>query len=130
LSTCNPKDNFSMSVGPNQTELHSQKTKNGLEISSWISNGIVFYCFFFFPFLTDGGIPAPCTYDHMVHDPQFCVFVVVERHEIVSCTACGRQVNHFQRDSFYPHPVLKVLICKVSVSAIFITRPIAVTTQK
>uniref|UniRef100_A0A8D0ARY3 ATP-dependent helicase ATRX n=1 Tax=Sander lucioperca TaxID=283035 RepID=A0A8D0ARY3_SANLU len=31
---------------------------------------------------------------------------------IVSCTACGRQVNHFQRDSFYRHPALKVLICK------------------
>ncbi|XP_029304789.1 transcriptional regulator ATRX-like isoform X1 [Cottoperca gobio] len=36
----------------------------------------------------------------------------VEHMEIVSCTACGRQVNHFQRDSFYRHPVLKVLICK------------------
>ncbi|XP_078142676.1 transcriptional regulator ATRX-like isoform X1 [Centroberyx gerrardi] len=36
----------------------------------------------------------------------------VEHLEIVSCTACGRQVNHFQRDSFYRHPVLKVLICK------------------
>lgn len=35
-----------------------------------------------------------------------------EHLEIVSCTACGRQVNHFQRDSFYQHPVLKVLICK------------------
>ncbi|XP_063751785.1 transcriptional regulator ATRX-like isoform X2 [Eleginops maclovinus] len=35
-----------------------------------------------------------------------------EHMEIVSCTACGRQVNHFQRDSFYRHPVLKVLICK------------------
>lgn len=34
--------------------------------------------------------------------------------EIVSCTACGRQVNHFQRDALYRHPVLKVLICKVS----------------
>uniref|UniRef100_A0A3Q3WU13 DNA helicase n=1 Tax=Mola mola TaxID=94237 RepID=A0A3Q3WU13_MOLML len=32
--------------------------------------------------------------------------------EIVSCTACGRQVNHFQRDSLFRHPVLKVLICK------------------
>ncbi|XP_011481932.1 transcriptional regulator ATRX [Oryzias latipes] len=31
---------------------------------------------------------------------------------IVTCTACGRQVNHFQRDSLYQHPVLKVLICK------------------
>uniref|UniRef100_A0A665TWT5 DNA helicase n=1 Tax=Echeneis naucrates TaxID=173247 RepID=A0A665TWT5_ECHNA len=31
---------------------------------------------------------------------------------IVSCTACGRQVNHFQRDSLYRHPVLKVIICK------------------
>ncbi|XP_035999198.1 transcriptional regulator ATRX [Fundulus heteroclitus] len=31
---------------------------------------------------------------------------------IVSCTACGRQVNHFRRDSLYQHPVLKVLICK------------------
>lgn len=31
---------------------------------------------------------------------------------IVSCTACGRQVNHFQRDSLFRHPALKVLICK------------------
>uniref|UniRef100_A0A674PLQ5 DNA helicase n=1 Tax=Takifugu rubripes TaxID=31033 RepID=A0A674PLQ5_TAKRU len=30
----------------------------------------------------------------------------------VSCTACGRQVNQFQRNSVYEHPVLKVLICK------------------
>ncbi|XP_019941418.2 transcriptional regulator ATRX-like isoform X2 [Paralichthys olivaceus] len=36
----------------------------------------------------------------------------VEQMGIVSCTACGRQVNHFQKDSFYRHPVLKVLICK------------------
>uniref|UniRef100_UPI0037E772B1 transcriptional regulator ATRX-like n=1 Tax=Semicossyphus pulcher TaxID=241346 RepID=UPI0037E772B1 len=35
-----------------------------------------------------------------------------EHMEIVSCTACGRQVNHFQRDCIYRHPVLKVLICK------------------
>ncbi|XP_041656865.1 transcriptional regulator ATRX-like isoform X2 [Cheilinus undulatus] len=32
--------------------------------------------------------------------------------EIVSCTACGRQVNHFQRDCVFRHPALKVLICK------------------
>ncbi|XP_061595930.1 transcriptional regulator ATRX-like isoform X2 [Cololabis saira] len=31
---------------------------------------------------------------------------------IVCCTACGRQVNHFRKDSLYRHPVLKVLICK------------------
>ncbi|XP_030603016.1 transcriptional regulator ATRX-like isoform X2 [Archocentrus centrarchus] len=36
----------------------------------------------------------------------------VEHIGIVSCTACGRQVNHFRRDSLYRHPVLKVLICK------------------
>ncbi|XP_034037163.1 transcriptional regulator ATRX [Thalassophryne amazonica] len=30
----------------------------------------------------------------------------------VSCTACGQQVNQFQRNSLYEHPVLKVLICK------------------
>uniref|UniRef100_A0A7N6F925 DNA helicase n=1 Tax=Anabas testudineus TaxID=64144 RepID=A0A7N6F925_ANATE len=36
----------------------------------------------------------------------------LEHMGIVSCTACGRQVNHFQRDSFFRHPVLKVLICK------------------
>ncbi|XP_068181353.1 transcriptional regulator ATRX [Antennarius striatus] len=30
----------------------------------------------------------------------------------VSCTACGKQVNQFQRNSVYKHPVLKVLICK------------------
>uniref|UniRef100_A0A8D2MAA6 DNA helicase n=1 Tax=Zonotrichia albicollis TaxID=44394 RepID=A0A8D2MAA6_ZONAL len=34
-------------------------------------------------------------------------------HGIVSCTACGQQVNHFQKDSIYRHPTLKVLICKV-----------------
>ncbi|XP_048370601.1 transcriptional regulator ATRX-like isoform X2 [Sphaerodactylus townsendi] len=33
-------------------------------------------------------------------------------HGIVSCTACGQQVNHFQRDSIYRHPTLRVLICK------------------
>ncbi|KAM7331302.1 hypothetical protein ACRRTK_010491 [Alexandromys fortis] len=31
---------------------------------------------------------------------------------IVSCTACGQQVNHFQKGSFYRHPSLSVLICK------------------
>uniref|UniRef100_A0A8C4EBE4 DNA helicase n=1 Tax=Dicentrarchus labrax TaxID=13489 RepID=A0A8C4EBE4_DICLA len=30
----------------------------------------------------------------------------------ISCTACGKQVNQFQRNSVYEHPVLKVLICK------------------
>ncbi|KAM9356604.1 transcriptional regulator ATRX [Symphorus nematophorus] len=30
----------------------------------------------------------------------------------VSCTACGKQVNQFNRNSVYEHPVLKVLICK------------------
>lgn len=36
-------------------------------------------------------------------------------HGIVSCTACGQQVNHFQKDSIYRHPSLKVLICKVCI---------------
>jgi len=31
----------------------------------------------------------------------------------VHCTACGQQVNQFQRNSVIEHPVLKVLICKV-----------------
>ncbi len=33
--------------------------------------------------------------------------------EIFNCTACGQQVNHFQRDSVFQHPALHVLICKV-----------------
>ncbi|XP_056396816.1 transcriptional regulator ATRX isoform X1 [Hyla sarda] len=33
-------------------------------------------------------------------------------HGIVTCTACGQQVNHFQKDSIYRHPALQVLICK------------------
>uniref|UniRef100_A0A4W3JJA0 DNA helicase n=1 Tax=Callorhinchus milii TaxID=7868 RepID=A0A4W3JJA0_CALMI len=33
-------------------------------------------------------------------------------HGIVSCTACGQQVNHFQKDSVQRHHALKVLICK------------------
>ncbi|KAL4659670.1 transcriptional regulator ATRX-like [Arapaima gigas] len=35
-----------------------------------------------------------------------------ENFQIVTCTACGQQVNHFQKESLYQHPVLKVLICK------------------
>ncbi|XP_041864053.1 transcriptional regulator ATRX-like [Melanotaenia boesemani] len=35
-----------------------------------------------------------------------------EHVAIVCCTACGRQVNHYRKDSLYRHPVLKVLICK------------------
>ncbi|XP_077465495.1 transcriptional regulator ATRX-like isoform X1 [Stigmatopora argus] len=30
----------------------------------------------------------------------------------INCTACGKQVNQFQRNSVYEHPALKVLICK------------------
>ncbi|XP_075691827.1 transcriptional regulator ATRX [Rhinoderma darwinii] len=33
-------------------------------------------------------------------------------HGIVTCTACGQQVNHFQKDSIYRHPALKILLCK------------------
>ncbi|XP_073412302.1 transcriptional regulator ATRX [Dendrobates tinctorius] len=33
-------------------------------------------------------------------------------HGIVTCTACGQQVNHFHKDSICRHPALKVLICK------------------
>ncbi|XP_038630402.1 transcriptional regulator ATRX isoform X1 [Scyliorhinus canicula] len=33
-------------------------------------------------------------------------------HGIVSCTACGQQVNHFHKDSVQRHPALKVLICR------------------
>ncbi|CAL9685748.1 unnamed protein product [Knipowitschia caucasica] len=35
-----------------------------------------------------------------------------ETTEIVTCTACNRQVNPFQKDNLFRHPVLKVLICK------------------
>ncbi|XP_014437603.1 transcriptional regulator ATRX-like [Tupaia chinensis] len=31
---------------------------------------------------------------------------------IMSCTACGQQVNHFKKNSIYRHPSLQVLICK------------------
>ncbi|KAM8965451.1 transcriptional regulator ATRX-like isoform 2-T4 [Sarcophilus harrisii] len=33
-------------------------------------------------------------------------------HEILCCTACGQQVNHYE-DSVYRHPALNVLICKM-----------------
>ncbi|KAG5264031.1 hypothetical protein AALO_G00271380 [Alosa alosa] len=36
----------------------------------------------------------------------------VSLHERVNCTACGQQVNPYQRDSVLEHPILKVLICK------------------
>uniref|UniRef100_A0A9J8DBE5 DNA helicase n=1 Tax=Cyprinus carpio carpio TaxID=630221 RepID=A0A9J8DBE5_CYPCA len=31
---------------------------------------------------------------------------------IFNCTACGQQVNHFQKDAIFQHPALHVLICK------------------
>lgn len=43
-----------------------------------------------------------------------CVLTGGENLQIVCCTACGRQVNHFKRDSLFQHPMLKVLICRVS----------------
>uniref|UniRef100_A0A8C7G8N3 DNA helicase n=1 Tax=Oncorhynchus kisutch TaxID=8019 RepID=A0A8C7G8N3_ONCKI len=30
----------------------------------------------------------------------------------IDCTACGQQVNHFQRHSVFEHPMLHVLLCK------------------
>uniref|UniRef100_A0A3P8XFY5 DNA helicase n=1 Tax=Esox lucius TaxID=8010 RepID=A0A3P8XFY5_ESOLU len=30
----------------------------------------------------------------------------------IDCTACGQQVNHFQRHSVFQHPMLHVLLCK------------------
>ncbi|XP_062380077.1 transcriptional regulator ATRX [Sardina pilchardus] len=36
----------------------------------------------------------------------------ISLHERVNCTACGQQVNPYQRDSVLEHPILKVLICK------------------
>ncbi|KAA0716657.1 Transcriptional regulator ATRX [Triplophysa tibetana] len=33
-------------------------------------------------------------------------------NERVNCSACGQQVNPYQRDSVYRHPMLNVLICK------------------
>lgn len=40
-------------------------------------------------------------------------FVYIADDTLVNCTACGKQVNQFQRNSVYEHPALKVLICKV-----------------
>uniref|UniRef100_A0AAZ3Q4Q8 DNA helicase n=1 Tax=Oncorhynchus tshawytscha TaxID=74940 RepID=A0AAZ3Q4Q8_ONCTS len=31
---------------------------------------------------------------------------------MIDCTACGQQVNHFQRHSVFEHPMLHVLLCK------------------
>lgn len=42
-------------------------------------------------------------------------FVLGYDNERVNCTACGQQVNPYQRDSVYRHPMLNVLICKVCI---------------
>lgn len=63
----------------------------------------------------------PCRRASINHDmkrktcsPWPCfVLVADDALQKVSCTACGRQVNQFQRNSVYEHPALKVLICKV-----------------
>uniref|UniRef100_A0A6Q2YIC0 DNA helicase n=1 Tax=Esox lucius TaxID=8010 RepID=A0A6Q2YIC0_ESOLU len=40
--------------------------------------------------------------------PQICLLL----GERIDCTACGQQVNHFQRHSVFQHPMLHVLLCK------------------
>uniref|UniRef100_A0A673GV20 DNA helicase n=1 Tax=Sinocyclocheilus rhinocerous TaxID=307959 RepID=A0A673GV20_9TELE len=45
-------------------------------------------------------------------DPYRQLFKDERLKEIFNCTACGQQVNHFQRDSVLQHPALHVLICK------------------
>uniref|UniRef100_A0A673C1S7 DNA helicase n=1 Tax=Sphaeramia orbicularis TaxID=375764 RepID=A0A673C1S7_9TELE len=46
------------------------------------------------------------------NDGHFLFQLCLDLHKNVSCTACGKQVNQFQRQSVHEHPVLKVLICK------------------
>lgn len=43
----------------------------------------------------------------------FLVIIDDTLQKKVNCTACGKQVNQFQRNSMYEHPALKVLICRV-----------------
>jgi len=44
----------------------------------------------------------------------FLLFIIEDAlQKKANCTACGKQVNQFQRNSVYEHPALKVLICKV-----------------
>lgn len=58
--------------------------------------------------------PLKLTNDLFILKLKLFYLIGGETMEIVSCTACGRQVNHFQRDALFRHPVLKVLICKVN----------------
>ena len=61
--------------------------------------------------LAKANIFFSCECKYVSNDHSF--FLDDGLHGIVSCTACGQQVNHFQKDSIYRHPSLKVLICKV-----------------
>lgn len=53
------------------------------------------------------------------HWNPFLLFTEEVLQERVNCTACGQQVNHFQRNSVYEHPMLKVLICKVGLTHVW-----------
>ncbi|XP_074134642.1 transcriptional regulator ATRX-like [Sminthopsis crassicaudata] len=33
-------------------------------------------------------------------------------YDTMICTACGQQVNHYEKNSIYRHPALNILICK------------------
>uniref|UniRef100_A0A3Q2YN28 DNA helicase n=1 Tax=Hippocampus comes TaxID=109280 RepID=A0A3Q2YN28_HIPCM len=52
------------------------------------------------PLCTLGCLPLNLTFSYLR-------FILV-----INCTACGKQVNQFQRNSVHQHPALKVLICK------------------
>uniref|UniRef100_A0A8K9UQB9 DNA helicase n=1 Tax=Oncorhynchus mykiss TaxID=8022 RepID=A0A8K9UQB9_ONCMY len=44
------------------------------------------------------------------------MYVLIVGEERIDCTACGQQVNHFQRHSVFEHPMLHVLLCKLTLS--------------
>uniref|UniRef100_A0A8C4E737 DNA helicase n=1 Tax=Dicentrarchus labrax TaxID=13489 RepID=A0A8C4E737_DICLA len=55
-----------------------------------------------------------CVINHLVSEIKVTLIFITDDtlQKKISCTACGKQVNQFQRNSVYEHPVLKVLICK------------------
>uniref|UniRef100_A0A8C4E5I2 DNA helicase n=1 Tax=Dicentrarchus labrax TaxID=13489 RepID=A0A8C4E5I2_DICLA len=58
--------------------------------------------------------PSSSLINHLVSEIKVTLIFITDDtlQKKISCTACGKQVNQFQRNSVYEHPVLKVLICK------------------
>uniref|UniRef100_A0A8C4Q5Z1 DNA helicase n=1 Tax=Eptatretus burgeri TaxID=7764 RepID=A0A8C4Q5Z1_EPTBU len=100
---------------PQKSRRNSRQPRSGDETSRWgiyradsaaschcmtlLSKVVNYYPSLMLDFLWSDYIP-----------PRLCADGL--NQDIVTCTSCGSQVNHFRKSSLFCHPILNVLLCK------------------